>query len=89
MSRFVPAGTLGGSPQGDDEWSQAQKEVEDNKRREEEEGRQEGGKSLYEVRKFHRLALERLQSNLRRFYKPTKVFASVNCKLARRGNLTV
>ena len=33
----------------DDEWLKAQQEVEANRRRKEEESRQEGGKTLYEV----------------------------------------
>lgn len=48
-SGFVSSGTLDQPVERDDDWLQAQKEIEANRRRKEEEGRQEGGKSLYEV----------------------------------------
>lgn len=48
-SGFVASGTLDQPVERDDDWLQAQKEIEANRRRREEENRQEGGKSLYEV----------------------------------------
>ena len=48
-SGFVSGGTTDNPIQRDDEWLKAQQEIEGNRRRREEEGRQEGGKSLYEV----------------------------------------
>ena len=48
-SKFVSGGTIDQPIERDDDWLQAQKEIEDNRRRKEEESRQEGGKSLYEV----------------------------------------
>lgn len=48
-SGFVSGGTTDNPIQRDDEWLEAQKEVEANRRRKEEEARQEGGKTLYEV----------------------------------------
>lgn len=47
-SGFVSSGTLDQPIERDDDWLQAQKEIEANRRRKEE-GRQDGGKSLYEV----------------------------------------
>ncbi|KAL9002022.1 MAG: hypothetical protein Q9188_005029 [Gyalolechia gomerana] len=48
-SGFVSGGTTDNPLERDDEWLKAQQEIEANRRRKEEEGRQEGGKSLYEV----------------------------------------
>jgi hypothetical protein len=48
-SKFVSAGTVDQPIERDDDWLQAQKEIEASRRRKEEESRQEGGKSLYEV----------------------------------------
>lgn len=48
-SGFVSGGTVDQPIERDDGWLQAQKEIEANRRRKEEESRQEGGKSLYEV----------------------------------------
>lgn len=48
-SGFVSGGTTDDPLERDDEWLKAQQEIEANHRRKEEEGRQEGGKSLYEV----------------------------------------
>ncbi len=49
-SRFVSAGLVDDSDQNTtDEWEKTQKDIEETRRRKEEEGRQEGGKSLYEV----------------------------------------
>ena len=48
-SRFVSASTNEEPAERDDEWSNAQQVVEANLRRKQEEGKQEGGKSLFEV----------------------------------------
>ncbi|KAL9037573.1 MAG: hypothetical protein Q9214_005642 [Letrouitia sp. 1 TL-2023] len=48
-SGFVSGGTTDNPIARDEEWLKAQQEVEANRLRKEEEGRQEGGKSLYEV----------------------------------------
>lgn len=48
-SGFVSGGTVDEAIQRDDEWVKAQKEIEETRRRKEEEGRQEGGKTLFEV----------------------------------------
>ena len=48
-SRFVSASTDEEPVERDDEWHKAQQAVEANFRRKQEEGKQEGGKSLYEV----------------------------------------
>ncbi|KAL9598569.1 MAG: hypothetical protein Q9219_004400 [cf. Caloplaca sp. 3 TL-2023] len=48
-SGFVSGGTTDNPIERDEEWLTAQREIEANRRRKEEEGRQEGGKSLYEV----------------------------------------
>lgn len=48
-SGFVSGGTTDNPVVRDDEWLRAQGEIEANRRRKEEESRQEGGKSLYEV----------------------------------------
>ena len=49
MSRFISGGTNEQPLERDDEWLKAQKEIEEARRRKEEEGRQADGKSLYEV----------------------------------------
>lgn len=49
-SRFVSAGLVDDSDQNTtDEWEKAKRDLEETRRLKEEEGRQEGGKSLYEV----------------------------------------
>ena len=48
-SGFVSGGTTDQPIERDDKWLQAQKEIEANRRRKEEESRQDGGKTLYEV----------------------------------------
>lgn len=48
-SGFVSGGTVERPVERDDAWLQAQKDVEETRRRKEEESRQEGGKTLYEV----------------------------------------
>ena len=48
-SGFVSGGTTEKPIERDDEWVQAQKEIEANRRRKEEESRQQDGKTLYEV----------------------------------------
>lgn len=48
-SGFVSGGTTDKPIERDDAWLTAQQEIEANRRRKEEEGRQEGGRSLYEV----------------------------------------
>jgi hypothetical protein len=48
-SGFVSAGTTEQPVERDDEWLQAQQELEEERRRKAEIGNQNGGKSLYEV----------------------------------------
>lgn len=48
-SGFVSAGTNEEPIERDDEWRKAQEELEEERRLKAELGRQEGGKSLYEV----------------------------------------
>lgn len=48
-SGFVSSGTTDAPIERDDEWLKAQQEIEANRRREEEDSRHEGGKTLYEV----------------------------------------
>lgn len=48
-SGFVPGGTTDQPTERDSEWLQAQKDIEATRLRKEEEHRQEGGKTLYEV----------------------------------------
>jgi len=48
-SGFVSGGTNEEPLERDDEWRQAQQELEDERRRKAELGKQDGGKSLYEV----------------------------------------
>jgi len=49
MSRFVAGGTVDEPAERDDAWLAAQQEIEAKRRQKEEEGRQGGGKSLYET----------------------------------------
>lgn len=49
MSRFVSGGTVDKPTERDNEWLKAQEQIEAARRKKEDEGRQEGGKSLYEV----------------------------------------
>lgn len=49
MSRFVSGGTIDQPFERDEAWLKAQEEVEVKRRQREEEGRQEGAKSLYET----------------------------------------
>jgi hypothetical protein len=48
-SGFVSAGTNEEPVDRDDEWRRAQQELEEERRRKAELGKQEGGRSLYEV----------------------------------------
>ena len=48
-SGFVSGGTADAPVERDDEWLKAQQEIEATRRRKEEESRQDGGKTLYEV----------------------------------------
>lgn len=48
-SRFVPAGSTDDTAPDMDDWDQARKDIEETRRRKEEESRQEGGKSLYDI----------------------------------------
>ena len=48
-SGFVSGGTTEQPLERSDEWLKAQQEIEAQRRRKEDEGRQESGKSLYEV----------------------------------------
>ena len=48
-SRFVSGGTIDNPVERDDEWLKAQQELEASRLKKEEEARQQGGKSLYEV----------------------------------------
>lgn len=48
-SGFVSGGTNEEPLERDDEWRQVQQELEDERRRKAELGKQDGGKSLYEV----------------------------------------
>ena len=48
-SGFVFGGTTDQPTERDDEWLQAQKDIEATRRRKEEESRQEGGKTLYDI----------------------------------------
>ena len=49
MSRFVSGGTVDEPTERDDEWLEAQQKIEASRRRKEDEGKQDGGKSLYET----------------------------------------
>ncbi|KAF9885956.1 hypothetical protein FE257_012131 [Aspergillus nanangensis] len=55
-SGFVSAGTDQQPVERDDEWLRAQNELEDERRRKAELGRQDGGKSLYEVLEQNKMA---------------------------------
>ena len=66
-SGFVSGGTTDQPIERDDEWLQAQKELEANRRLKEEQSRQQGGKSLYEV----------LQSNKGDYLRPLLLFNNV------------
>lgn len=46
---FVSGGTIDNPTERDDEWLKAQQEIEAERRRKQEEGKQEGGRSLYDV----------------------------------------
>jgi hypothetical protein len=48
-SGFVSGGTIDEPIERDDEWRAAQAEIEEKRRQREDYGRQEGGKSLFEV----------------------------------------
>lgn len=48
-SGFVSGGTADAPVERDDEWKQAQREIEEKRREKEELGRQNEGKSLFEV----------------------------------------
>ncbi|OCK97397.1 uncharacterized protein K441DRAFT_630282 [Cenococcum geophilum 1.58] len=56
MSRFVSGGTNEQPLERDDGWLKAQNEIEEARRRKEEEGRQADGKSLYEVLQANKAA---------------------------------
>jgi len=49
MSRFVSGGTSDQPIERDEAWLKAQQDIEEKRQQKEEEGRQEGGKSLYET----------------------------------------
>ncbi|MCJ1248371.1 hypothetical protein MMC30_005588 [Trapelia coarctata] len=55
-SGFVPGGTIDQPVERDDEWRKAQLELEETRRRNEEQSRQEEGKSLYEVLQANKAA---------------------------------
>ncbi|KAF2089070.1 hypothetical protein K490DRAFT_13732, partial [Saccharata proteae CBS 121410] len=55
-SGFVSGGTIDQPVERDDEWLKAQQDIEANHRRKEEEARQEGGKTLYEVLQANKAA---------------------------------
>ena len=59
-SGFVSGGTTDKPVERDDEWLEAQQEIEATRRRKEEESRQQGGKTLYDV----------LQENKGDYYHP-------------------
>ena len=48
-SKFVSGGTIDNPIERGDEWLRAQQEIEASRRRKEEESREQGGKTLYEV----------------------------------------
>lgn len=48
-SGFVPGGTTENPIERDEDWLKAQQEIETARRRKEEQGRQENGKTLYDV----------------------------------------
>ncbi|KAF2735443.1 hypothetical protein EJ04DRAFT_576092 [Polyplosphaeria fusca] len=55
-SRFVSTGTTDDPIERDDEWRAAQAEIEEKRRQQEEYGKQEGGKSLYDVLQANKAA---------------------------------
>ncbi|KAL1966553.1 hypothetical protein VTN77DRAFT_4475 [Rasamsonia byssochlamydoides] len=55
-SGFVSGGTIDEPAERDDEWRRVQEELEEERRRKAEMGRQEGGKSLYEVLQQNKMA---------------------------------
>lgn len=55
-SRFVSGGTIDEPNQRDDEWRRAQQELEDERRRKAELGKQNDGKSLFEVLQQNKIA---------------------------------
>ncbi|OKL58933.1 hypothetical protein UA08_05467 [Talaromyces atroroseus] len=55
-SRFVSGGTIDEPTERDDEWRRAQQEIEEERRRKAELGKQEGGKSLFDVLQQNKLA---------------------------------
>ncbi|KAL8729295.1 MAG: hypothetical protein Q9166_004792 [cf. Caloplaca sp. 2 TL-2023] len=55
-SGFISGGTTDKPIDRDDEWLKAQQEIEATRRRKEEEGKQDGGKSLYEVLQSNKAA---------------------------------
>ncbi|KAA6407057.1 MAG: hypothetical protein FRX48_09123 [Lasallia pustulata] len=65
-SGFVSGGTTDQLIERDDEWLKAQQEIEATRRRKEEESRQEGGKTLYEVLQQNKAAKqEAIEESLR------------------------
>lgn len=70
MSRFVSGGTADAPTERDDEWLKAQQELEANRRREEDESKEQEGKSLFEVLQANK---GRLQTSL--LYKHWRVSA--------------
>lgn len=58
MSRFVSGGTVDQPEERDDAWRQAQEEVEARHKQKQEDGKQEGGKSLYETLQANKTAKE-------------------------------
>ncbi|KAN0067737.1 N-terminal domain of NEFA-interacting nuclear protein NIP30 domain containing protein [Elaphomyces granulatus] len=55
-SGFVSGGTIGDPVDHDDEWRRAQQELEEERRQKAELGKQEGGKSLYEILQQNKMA---------------------------------
>ncbi|KAI5256690.1 hypothetical protein E4T42_01499 [Aureobasidium subglaciale] len=58
MSRFVSGGTVDKPTERDDEWLKAQEQIEAARRKKEDESRQHGGKSLYEVLQANKAKLK-------------------------------
>lgn len=54
--KFVSAGTIDQPTERDDEWRRAQQEIEEERRRKAELGKQDGGKSLYDVLQQNKMA---------------------------------
>lgn len=69
-SGFVSGGTVDQTVERDDEWLIAQKEIEESRRRKEEEGRQEGGKTLFEV-------LQQNKGGYQSLVPPTTAFSAI------------